>query len=189
MRHIAYELYVTAELERETKKQKDELRDELFRLAKREYDHKDYLLPVKTIEVPKRFWDLTGMSMDEFTQSRFPGWNVEHVEKNITTGDVVFVLKKDADYMPTVLDFDDNVRVAKSITEYSPEIDDKTLYAEFPEIARKILKPVETFELDDSALEQLVHDEPDILAKLQRHLRSKKPSLRATAQRLKDGSE
>ena len=140
------------------------------------------------------------MTMDEFVESRFPGWIVEHVEKDIRTGDTVLIVKKDPNYMPLVIDTEyapdffhepKPVRVSKLVNEYSPEVDWETLTAEFPDLAEQLGKAVTRveIELDEDVLERMVEEEPDILAKLQRHLKTKKPVLKMTAREVQANEE
>src|SRR4051812_39878863 len=99
LRQIARELYDAKIEERQAGDQVKELRDEFFRLHDDAFRGKDHMLPVKTIEVPDEFFVSTQMTQDEFVRSRFPGWEVEHVEYNTSKARRVFVLKRDPRYI------------------------------------------------------------------------------------------
>jgi hypothetical protein len=189
LQKIARDFYDVNEEEKDAKKRREELKKEFFRLANQRYKGREYILPVKTVEVPAEFWVSTGMSKDSFVKSRYPGWTVEHVEKNISTGRTTFVLKKNPEFLGTVVDIpcdDDHViRVAKEISEYTPEVDWETLKKERPDLFERLAKPVEAYELDDNELERLTVESPEDLATLERHLTVKAPVQKATARMVK----
>lgn len=192
LQRVARQFYDTKSVERETGKQADELRKEFFRLHDEQFKGKDYLLPVKTVDVPDEFWHSTQMSKEDFVSSRFPGWNVEHCEYNTALGRTVFVLKRDPQYIPGIVELyeEDNegnhlIRVSKEISEYTPEIDWETLKQERPDIWEKIAQPITSYEIDEEGFEKLVEESPEELATIQRHMKVRKPVLRATAKRVK----
>lgn len=189
LQEIARKLYEAKTIEKEADGVVKELRDEFFRLYDEEFRGKDYLLPVKTVEVPAEFFARTGMSQDEFISSRFPGWEVEHVEYNTALARRVFVLKRDPKYISGVIEVDDGdkkLRVSKEVSEYTPEIDWTTLKAERPDLFDKLAQPITSYEIDETEFEKLVNESPEELATLQRHMTVKQPTLRATARRVKD---
>src|SRR4029078_831601 len=128
-------------------------------------------LPVKTIEVPKEFFETTGMEMEDFAASRFPNWDVEHIEKDVSTGNTTFVLKQNYKYVSGVVDVDDGdkiLRVSKEVSEYTPEIDWDTLKSERPDLFEQLAEPVTTYEINESQFDKLVDEQPEELATLQR---------------------
>lgn len=189
LQKIARDLFDISEEEKQSKKNRSDLREELFRLLEYEFQGRDHILPIKTVEVPETFWEATGMSKSEFVQTRFPGWNVEHVEKNIITKQTVFVLKRDPRYLPGVVELEDDplIKVSKEVAEYTPEIDWTTLQQERPDLFEKLAKPKVVLELDDDALEKIANTEPEELATLERHMIVKEPSLKVQPRRLKSG--
>jgi hypothetical protein len=190
LQQIARELFEVNEGNKEGKQNREKLISEFYRLLDAGFKGRDHILPVKTIEVPDAFWNSTQMSKDEFVESRFPGWNVEHVEKNITTGKTVLILKRDPSYLGSVVEVeteDGNVKVAKEIAEFTPEIDWDTLNAERPDLFEKLAIYKTVVELNDAALERIAMETPEELAVLERHMRVKKPTLKVTSRRLKDG--
>lgn len=192
LQEIAKGLFEASEDEKEAKKRREYLRDEFFRLAEAEFHGKDHILPVKTIEVPDEFFARTGLTKDEFVKSRFPGWKVEHCEKNVAMSHTVFVFKKDPSYIPTVVDVevdDQSIRVAKEIAEFTPEIDWDTLRKERPDLFKKLARRKVVYELNDQELENLTVETPEDLATLERHLKVKEPVRKATAKRLKNERE
>lgn len=189
LRQIARELYDAKQDEKIASDATKELRDEFFRLYDEEFKGKDHLLPVKTVEVPDEFFHSTGMSQDEFVSSRFPSWNVEHVEYNTALGRRVFVLKRDPAYISGVIEIDDDdkkLRVSKEVSEYTPEMDWTTLKQERPDLFEKLAQPITSYEIDEEGFEKLLNEQPEELATIQRHMSVRKPTLRATARRVKD---
>lgn len=185
---IARELYDAKMSERGVKADVEHLRDEFFRLYDDGVRGKSYKMAVKTIEVPQEFFEKTGMSMEDFVKSRFPNWDVEHIEKNTATGVTVIVLKQNYKYIPGTVDIDDGdkvIRVSKEISEYTPDIDWDTLQQERPDIFKEIAKKVITYEIDEKGFSDFVAEKPEDLATLQRHMKVRSPSIRATARRVK----
>lgn len=194
LQQIAMDLFDISEEEKTNKKQRSELKEEFFRLLEYDFKGRDHILPVKTIEVPDSFWQSTKMTKDEFARSRFPGWNVEHVEKDITTGMTVFVLKRDPHYIPGIVeisneydDGDTTIKVSKEVAEYTPEVDWTTLQQERPDLFERLSKPVITLELDDNELEKIANEQPYELATLERHMIVREPALKVQPRRVKSG--
>lgn len=195
LKKVAREFYDTKATERAWSKDSDALRSEFFRLHDEQFKGKGYLLPVKTIEVPDEFWHSTQMSKEDFVSSRFPGWDVEHCEYNTALGKTVFVLKRNPQYIPGMVELPEEdlpgeegdylIRVSKEISEYTPEIDWETLRQERPDIWDKIAQPITSYEIDEEGFEKLVEETPEELATIQRHMKVRKPVLRATAKRVK----
>jgi len=189
LQKIAQDLYEISVDDKRNKSTRDDLKDEFFRLLDYEYKGRAHILPVKTIEVPDTFWHSTQMTYDEFVRSRFPGWNVEHVEKSISTNRTVFVLKRDPQYVPGLVEVQDDegtIKVAKEVAEYTPEIDWTTLQQERPDLFEKLSRPRVIMELDDDAFEKLAMEEPEELATLERHMVVRPPALKVQPRRMKN---
>lgn len=190
LQQIARELFDTTQQNKKGEKNRDELKSEFFRLIDAGYQGRDHIVPVKTIEVPDTFWEATKMTKEEFVESRFPGWEVEHVEKNISLNHTVIVLKKDKSYIPAVVEVEDEdgkkITVAKEIAEYTPEIDWDTLNEERPDLFEQLAHFKTVVELDDDALERIAMETPEELATLERHMKVKPPALKVTSRRQKD---
>lgn len=172
LQQIARELYDAKGIERDAGNVTKELRDEFFRLHDEEFKGKDHLLPVRTIEVPDVFFAATGMSKEDFIESRFPGWNVEHVEYNTALKKSVFILKRDKRFIPGVVEVDDGdklLRVSKEVSEYTPEFDWDTLKAERPDLFEKITTERVVQDLDGEKLQEALADDPEIHSILMRH--------------------
>jgi len=188
LQHIARELYEAKSDEKMVKEDVGRLREEFFRLHDEGFKGQTYRLPVKTIEVPDAFFEITDMGIDEFVESRFPNWNVEHIEKNTALNKTVIVLKQDYRYVPGVVDVQDGdktIRVSKEVSEYTPEIDWTTLKEERPDLFERIAQPITSYEIDEVGFSKLIDESPEELATLQRHMRVKPPTIRATARRIK----
>lgn len=192
LRWLAQQLTEVAEEEKAVKKNRSDLREEFFRLLDHEQRGQEHLLPVITVEIPHDFFQNTGLSKEDFARTRFPDWDVEHVEHNIATGMLVFVFRKNPHFVPRSVEIEDSqgtVRVSKDVAEYSPEIDWETLQKDRPDLYQKLAVPVVSHELNERALEQLINETPEEVATLQRHMTVKQSSLRATPRRVKDGRE
>lgn len=189
LREIGRQLYEAKVTSKDADSYTKELRDEFFRLYDEEFKGKDHLLPVRTIEVPDVFWQSTQMSKEDFVVTRFPGWNVEHVEYNTAKKMSTFILKRDPIFVPGMIDIPDGekiLRVSKEVSEYTPEMDWESLRQERPDLFEKLAQPVTQYEIDEEAFEQMVNETPEELATIQRHMRVKPPVLRATAKRVKN---
>jgi hypothetical protein len=190
LKQVARQLSEAADRQRESEKEKSDLRDEFFRLVEEGFHEKDHLLPVKTIEVPDTFFKATNMTKAQFVSSRYPGWDVVHCERKVDKFVTIFVLKKNPDYLPYVeeVEYADGrkIRVSKEIAEGTPEIDWETLRAERPDLYEKLAKTVEQIVLNDDALEELADNEPEELATLERHMHVGKPVRRAFPRKVKD---
>ena len=188
LEQVARELYRAKREEIEASTTTKDLRDEFFRLYDDGFKGQSYILPVKTIEVPDEFFATTGMSKEDFMSSRFPSWEIEHIEKNTSIHTTVFVMRQNPKYVPGVLDLDDEgktLRVSKEVSEYTPEIDWDTLKRERPDLWERLAQPVTTYEIDEEEFSKLVEDTPEELATIQRHMKVRQPVLRATAKRIK----
>lgn len=191
LKKIARDLFDISEVDKHNKKEREELKQEFLRLLEHDFKGRDHVLPVKTIEVPQGFWTATSMTKEEFVQSRFPGWNVEHVEKNVSTGITVFVLKQNPHYIAGVVEIQtDNglVKVSKEVAEYTPEIDWDTLRNERYDLFERLAKPVISLELDEDELGLIAVEQPEELATLQRHMKVKEPSLKVQPRKVKNDS-
>jgi hypothetical protein len=165
-----------------------ETRKEFFRMAEEVWGGRDHLLPVRTVEIPETFFKTTGMSQAEFVETRFPGWDVEHVELNTVSRNRIFVLKRNPKYLGRVVEVNaggDLVQVAKDVSEFTPEIDWTTLKQERPDLYERLARHVIHTEVNEEELEKMYQETPEDIATLERHLRVREPVLRATAKRVK----
>ena len=170
--------------EAKVKETKEKLRAELSGVIKEEFAEKDYLLPIITETIPNSFFEATGISYDEFLGTRYPGW--ELISEIDMENEVVFILKKRPEFMGKVIELGKDVQLTKTVVEYSPEIDWKTLEKEFPELADRISKIVETKVVDEEALELETEENPEIFSILRRHMRVKPPTNKYLTPRRKD---
>lgn len=178
------DLYVLTELEKNAKKNKDELREKLFAIASESYEGKEYLLPITTITIPNSFWHSTEITPEEFVESRFPTWDVTHVEPALDTDETTFILRKKPEYMPYSYEGQSH-KVSKQAVEPTPEIDWESLNNEFPEIFTKIAKEVVSYELDEQGVAELQKEIPDFMSILQRHVKvTRKPQQRVSVKEL-----
>jgi hypothetical protein len=156
--------------EKEFKKQKEELRAELFAYAASDYEGKEYLLPITTVTVPKTFWYTTDMDPQEFLASRFPTWDLQYSEEDPITYETTFILRKKPEYMPFSYE-DDNLKLSKSSTEPTPEVDWETLKQEREDLFEQIVQETVVYELNGDRLQELINEDKETLAIFQRHTR------------------
>lgn len=188
---IARKLFEHKAREREYSEETKELREEFIRLHDDGIKGKAFRLPVKTIEIPGEFWDRTGMSMEDFIATRFPNWDVEHIERDISTGKTTFVLKQNYKYVSGVVDVNDTedenkiIRVSKEVSEFTPEIDWDSLRRERSDLWERLADPKIVYEINEDEFDKLVENNPEELATLQRHMKVKPPTIRTTARRIK----
>ena len=160
--------------EKKVKETKEKLRKELLDMLREDNAERSNLLPVISETIPDTFFEVTGISEDRFLASRYPGWNL--IKTMDEDGATVYILQKKPEFMPVVLPVDDEVQVTKTIIEYTPEIDWETLSKEYPEVAERISKVVETRVIDDKALEAESENNPEIFSILRRHTITKTPA-------------
>lgn len=197
LRDVAYSLVDATEKEKQAKQLREQAREEFFRMADEMWRSKEDLVPVQTVEVPQDFFVSTGLTQEQFMETRYPGWDIEHVELNPATMKRTFILKRNIRYLPRLVEVkewpeDTNspiFKVSKDVAEYTPEIDWETLKAERPDLFKKLSVRKTTYELNEKALEELFEGDPEEASVLQRHLKVRPPSLRVTARRIEQEGE
>lgn len=177
---------VLASEEKKVKATKEKLRKELLDLIIDEFEEKDFLRPVVSDSIPHSFFEKTGISHTEFIKTRYPGW--ELLKTINEESSVTFVLQKLPEYVGKVIDLG-GAQLSKLVVEYTPEIDWDSLNKEFPELAERISKTIETIAIDEDALAEEVEQNPEIFSILRRHTRTKPPSVRILPRELEDGRE
>jgi hypothetical protein len=121
------------------------------------------------------------MPENVFLASRFPGWRKVESRKVNDSGEedpadwkwIEYLLEQDPAFMPwsvEVVDFEGvTVTAGRSIQQKAPEIDQRTLQKDLPEVFDKIMKPVVQYEVDVEKLEALLAEDPALLPKLELH--------------------
>ena len=192
LEYLARIYYELNERKRDYEKTLKEYRSEIFKLFSYEFSGTDYILPVRTIEVPFSFWESTKMTKEEFVLSRFPGWILEHIERNIATKVDIFILKRDPDFIGTSITTDSMliggvpIRIAKEINEMTPVVDWVTLERERPDLFDILATPKVSYEMNEQKLEELMLEGSDVLSVLARHLKVSAPQQRITARKIKN---
>lgn len=181
--HLARMLDSISRDDKARRQNRETLKSEFFQLLEEERKEKPELLPVITAEVPLEFFECTGISYDEFIETRYPGWIIEHLERNITTDNVVFVLRRDPMYVTDKVVID-NIQVSKVVAEYTPEIDWESLEKENPELLERISRTEVIRKIDDDKMQEMMEHSPADLAILRRHTKVRKPSLKVTTSEL-----
>lgn len=181
---LAARLKKLSDQEKDIKAEKDGLRSELFNYGAKDYEGKEYLLPTTTITVPKIFWHTTGFTEFDFIRSRFPTWDIEVAEYDDLANTTTFVLRKNPLYAPFKYE-DDALKLSKSVTEPTPEIDFESLKAERPDLFDKITKEVISLELDGEALEAAIAEDQEVVSILTRHTKyTREPQQRVAIKEL-----
>jgi hypothetical protein len=169
------------EEEKKLKAQKETLRAEILQ----ELEEKESLLPIITVEVPTDYFTKTGQQVDDFLSTRYPDWTVETTK--LKNGDFTFTLKKMQKFTNAIMEIEGtDTALAKTVVEYSPEIDVETLMLEDPELFDRIFEQKVSWEINEEALEQEVIENPDIYATLRRHSKVKMPSIKILVKKVKD---
>lgn len=163
--------------EKLAKARKSELREQLFHVATLE--NEDNILPRQTFTIPVGFLNKVGMPENIFLASRWPGWR--KIESRRVNGDgealpngewVEYLVEKDPAYLPWSVEAQvDGLTIVagRSVQQKAPEIDQRTLQKDMPEVFDKIMKPVVNYEVDADKLQNLITDDPSMLAKIQLH--------------------
>jgi hypothetical protein len=179
LENLAKNLAKAKEAEKKAKFARETAQGAFFKAVAEEWrEKKKSLRPVTTITVPADFWDKTGMSVDEFLDTRFPGWELERVS------DDNLVLRKLPEYMPSEINVD-GTKVTKTVSEYTPVIDWDSLAKELPDLFEILAFPKTEYVLDEVELERLMEDRPEVTSELRRHMIVKPPALKSLASKSK----
>ncbi len=188
LRYLADEIASTTKEIKELEGQKNSNKQEFFDLVEDEFRGRDYLLPIRTVDVPDVFFDKTDMGYEEFCDTRFPGWDIEHIEKNIAEHKTTFVMKKSPKLMGQAVTTD-TVVVTKSVVEYGPEIDWETLKKERPDLWDAISKDVTHQIVDEERFTEALTEEPELLSILERHMKVREPSVKILSKVVKKNDD
>lgn len=170
------------------KEEEDALRGSIVEEAQAEWEGREHLLPTTTITIPRIFWETIPKkfsTLDDFLESRFPTWDLIHLEEDNVNGSATFILRKRPEFMAFA--YEDNfVKVSKVSVEPTPEIDQETLKAEKPELYDKLYKPVTVMELDEQALSDAIEEDAEVPSILMRHqFTARAPQQRISASEVK----
>ena len=186
MYEAAIEIQEYTDREKEAAAGRAAAKTKLLELIKDDFARHKSALPTRSVDVPMSFFDKTGMKAEEFAQSRYPGWQVVDYSADPNDDQVmVFELIRDPAYMNYSFEVNDEFKISKEVVEYTPVVDWDTLRRELPELFGKLAKPVESYEINEDALDQLIQIEPEVLSKLQRHMLVKQPMQKVTTRKLK----
>jgi hypothetical protein len=105
---------------------------------------------------------------------------------------IEYLLEKDPAYLPYSVEFEDfegiTFTAGRTIQQNSPEIDQRTLQKDMPEVFDTIMKPKVVYEVDTDKLEALLAEEPELLSKLELHFAYPKPVTKlASIKEVSDG--
>ena len=163
-------------------KRKEILRGELIEESVNSLNS-HYLLRQKVVFVPKDFFDITGISQFEFILTRFPAWDL--ISQDQDEENIIYRLRRNPLYESWTKE-SDKIQINKGIQENEPLIDWITLERESPEIFDKISTLEINRVVDNKKLEKFLSENPEGFSLLERHLLSKKPTIRLTSSEKKD---
>lgn len=191
MEELAERIYADSKLEKYYKEEREQAKEKLFQLIEDDFTHNDHLLPHRQLEIPDSFWEKTKYTEGEFFGSRFPGWKLNN--KTVTdSSSSIYELVRDPGYMAYSVEIntdDGPFKVSKEISEYTPSFDWESLRDELPNLFDKLVKRIETFEINEDELDRLIQIEPEVLSQLQRHMKVRQPALKVSSRKIKDGHE
>lgn len=170
--------------EKKAEKIKKELRGHLFHVATLENEKK--VLPRKTIRLGVGFLNSIGMQENHFLASRFPGWNKVASRKVNDKGEqaqngtwIEYLLERDPAILPWSIEVEkgdgSSLSAGRSIQQKSPELDQRSLQKDMPEVFDKIMNPKVIYEVDVAKLEALIAAKPDLLPQLELHFSYPEP--------------
>ena len=176
MNALSLHIWELDRLIKEAEAQKTQAKKDFFRAASMTVNMTS-TIPQRRVEIEKEWFTKMEITEDEFLETRFPSW--ELVDRKEHFGLVVFLLKKDIDYMPyTFTNVDLGKTLGKQIQEYDPTIDWASLHKDNPEVFYIIAKEVTFYELDEEALHDLLQTNPEVLELLSRHMLYRKPAIK-----------
>lgn len=184
---VLLQLYYSDKEEKAAKKKKQDARELLFHIATVEGEKQ--VLPRRTERLPVGFLNKIGMPEPDFIKSRWPGWRKVESRKVNDEGEVdrqgewvEYLLEKDPAYLPYLEEATSmegvNFTAGRTVQQNPPEIDQRTLQKDMPEIFKEIMMPVVVYEVNTTKLEKLLAERPDLLPKLQLHFTYPEPILK-----------
>jgi hypothetical protein len=163
---------------KELEAEKKSIRQKLLKFANDSYESKEYLLPQTSIAVPLHFFELTSINYEDFLSSRFPAWDLLSQSEN--DDEVVFTLRKKREYMPFGWE-DESNKIARSISESTPEIDWSSLSLVEPDLFSEIVKETTVYQLDEERLSQIIAEKPEVVDIIKIHTNHTSPVIRVLA--------
>lgn len=175
---IVLELRYADRDEKKIKKLKGDLREQLFHVATLENEKQ--VLPRKTMRLPVGFLNKIGMQENDYLSSRHPGWRKIESRKINDAGEsdtegqwIEYLLERDPASLPYSIEVVDpdgyTITAGRQVQQKSPEIDDRTLQKDLPEVFDKIMKPVVSYVVDVNKLQTLLGEKPELLPEIERH--------------------
>jgi hypothetical protein len=169
--------YADRDVKAAEKKKKD-ARDLLFHIATVEGEKE--VLPRRTQRLPVGFLNKIGMQEPDFIASRWPGWRKVESRKVNDDGEedregewIEYLLERDPAYLPYTAETEDmegiTFTAGRTVQQNPPEIDQRTLQKDMPEVFKQIMRPVVVYEVNVEKLEKLLAERKDLLPKLELH--------------------
>lgn len=185
LNYIAYKQQRISKLLKKLETLKKQLRADFFGYADTHYQDHSHLLPMTSIMVPQKFFEITGMTHSDFLATRYPSWS--NVSKTQKDDNIIFVLRKRQDYMPFSHTAED-VELARSVSEITPEIDWESMKAVDPELFKAFAEEVTSYKLNTETFHKFIENEKEFDAQgfLSRYTIHKPPTLRVLTKVVKD---
>jgi hypothetical protein len=173
------------ELDEEIKKltkRKEELRESFLDNSKKYWENNEHERPITHIHFPASF----GGSKDDIEK---------HLEKNFATWEITDLFEEDGGFSaflkkkPEFISsrFEGKYVVSKTSSKVTPVINWDTLEKEDSELANGIRDTEISYKLNDKKLNKWIDENPDTMAKLNRHITEGKPTQRIVVSRADDG--
>lgn len=173
---LVLDLYEIDKTVKASEKKKKELRSELFHVAT--LDKEKEVLPRKTMRLPVGFLNRIGMQENDYLASRHPGWRKVESRK-VDEEWIEYLLERDPATLPWTFEAETDdgttITAGRQIQQKSPEIDDRSLQKDLPEVFDAIMKPVVSYEVDGDKLEALLAEKPELLPEIERHFAFPEP--------------
>jgi hypothetical protein len=197
-RTVVLGLHQADKTEKAAKKKKSELREALFHLAT--IYSEDQVLAKRTTQLPVGFLNKIGMPENVFIASRWPGWRKVESRKVNDEGEpdsngewIEYLLEKDPAYLrydTEEVEGELTITAGRTIQQNPPEIDQRTLQKDLPEVFDAIMKPHVVYEVDNDKLEALLLENPELIPKIELHLAHPEPIVKLSPIReVKDPDE
>ena len=174
--------------EKQAKKEKSDYRSQLFHIATLERG--SAVLPQRTIKIPVGFLNKIGMQENHFLVSRYPGWRKIQSRKVNDAGVedregkwIEYLLERDPALMPYTTQAKGDgftVIAGRSIQQNDPELDQRSLQKDLPEVYDAIMVPKVVYEVNEDKLKALLSERPDLLPQIELHLAYPNPIAKLT---------
>lgn len=154
-------------------KQKETLRQTILEVAEKHWNKNEHERPITHVHFPKEFGG-TKEDIEKHLQDNFVTWEITDLFEE--DGGFSAFLKKKSEYVP--YRFENEYVIDKSPTQATPEINWESLEKEDFELAQDIKETVVVRKVNSKKFNKYILENPEGLAKINRHIIENKPSQR-----------